>query len=645
MKFNIKYIAAVAALTLGGAMFTSCDDYLDVHPDSSFNPEEIFSSEKETKAMMATIYSAMGDGNLYGFAWPYTFDTNTDVEMRSNGSEKSSDGNGADVNVYDAQPHWGSLKSTWNKAYSAINYCNDFIENVQDSKLFEKTNEQLESPTEMQHMYGEVRCLRALIYFDLMRTFGDVVFRTSTSVSASNMYSTPVTDRDVIYEWLINDLKDAEHYMMYANKLTDGVTRASREFCQGLIGQLALYRGGWSLRDGGSKGIMQRRADYLEDYKTAKEYFGKIITEGKHSLDVESFEDLWTNQMNFTVLNNGDVIFEVPLQKDNSGNIGYQVGIKMEYDADQPGANKFGGSSNRATFCGLFPFTYDMRDLRFDITCVPYKYDKDMNQVWDISTGVAGWGCGKWNKSKMSEKNILAGYQGSTGIDNIRLRYADVLLMYAEVCNELNEPNAAKEAIKTVRKRAFAPELWQECVETYVNNLSGHDAIFNAIKNERAWELAGEGVRKYDLARWGIYGKTIKETYEGLKHWGELSYQDADARGIVRDFFYYRKIEDPVTKQITLEIKGIKEYGKAIGEHPYSEGWAYNPSYARNWYSLNTTTGEWEYHNDIKWSFRGFINWDNQDAVSETDVLRYLMPYPTDIITQHRGSIHQMYGY
>ena len=90
--------------------------------------------------------------------------------------------------------------------------------------------------------------------------------------------------------------------MKYAADLDYGVERASREFCQALIGQLALYRGGWALRadkdNPTNVGYMERGDNFEHYYQIAVTYLGKVIKEGKHDLK-QSFENLWMNECNW----------------------------------------------------------------------------------------------------------------------------------------------------------------------------------------------------------------------------------------------------------------------------------------------------------------------------------------------------------
>lgn len=646
MKFNISKYIGLGLVAAGSLALGSCDDFLDVQPESAFSSEEIFSSEKETKAMMNTIYSKLTRDELYGYAFPYSFNTNTDVEMKAS-ANITSNADGNDAYCFDMGSNWSQLRKTWNAAYEAINYCNDFLENMAESPLY-SSELAASGPTNMQHMYAEAKCIRAMLYLDLVRNWGDVIYRKSSTNVGMDFYHEGVTDRSEILADLIEDLKPMEKMLKYASELDEGVERVSREFCQALIGQIALWRGGWSLRPGAGVGEMRREGDYAEYYAIARDYLGKVISEGRHSLTRESFEQMWTNECNWTVLKDGDVIFEIPMLKNSSGSLGYRVGVKIGYNTDNP-AHKYGKGNNSVSYCGLYPFTFDQRDLRLDVTCVPYKYDEDLNQAHDLgSSCVAGWGVGKWNKLKMGD--FLTGFEGNTGINAIRMRYADVLLMYAEAVNELSGPSAAADALKEVRKRAFAPELHGEMVENYVNALNTPEKFFEAIRNERAWEFGGEGIRRYDLARWNLYGKTLKATYDKFEDWGKRA-NGMGVKGEVRDRVFWRYVDaagNPVDKNAPnrrIEFKGLKEWGDNIGDHPVSEGWTNTVEYAISWWARNALTEELELHNEIKWSFRGYINFENAGSITGDEPVRYLCPYPNTIIDGHRGSIQQQYGY
>lgn len=624
---------------IAGTMFTlaSCDDFLDVQPASGFTPEYVFSSEAEMKALMTRIYSSMTEDGLYGSNLASGLNTNTDVEM-SSFKNNTVNTNGSDIGCFDSRPTWAVLNATWNNLYYAINYANDFLQAVQESPLF---SDKLtgDTPSETQQMYGEVKTLRAMFYLDLIRTWGDVVLITKPTESTDDFFSKGTTDRNVILEFLIDDLIAIEPMMKYAADLDNGVERASREYCQALIGQLALYRGGWTLRadkdDVTHVGFMERGDNFEHYYRIAVDYLGKVIKEGKHDLS-QSFENLWVNECNWTTANNDDVLFAVPMLKSVTSRYGYNIGVTIA-----EGKHAYGSARNYVTFCGTYVYSFDKDDLRRDMTCVPYKYDKELNQ--EIDMGVAGMGAGKWSKLYM-QSPLGASSGSNTGINSIRMRFADVLLMYAEAVNELYGPrDDAKEALKRVRRRAFDPAQWTDKVENYVETLTNETDFFEAIMDERKWEFGGEGIRKYDLARWNKYGEVIYNLYHEMVNWGIVA-RGGYVPGIekVPSNIYYKQVEDPEhSDRKILDIVGIDEYGPGTGR---PAGYTVL-EYALAWRVLDKETQTYETLDAISWSFRGFINKNNDKIVKPTDPVRYLCPYPSKVITDHRGLIRNYYGY
>ncbi len=628
MNKKILY-SAIACLTLS---FASCDDFLDVDAASTFQPEYVFTNENELKALVTRVYSAMTEDGLYGSTFASSLNTNTDVEMSSfkNNTVATT---GSDIGCFDSRPTWSVLNTTWNAAYSAISYTNDIIQGIA------LTYTQENVPAEIRQMYGETKTLRAMLYLDLIRTWGDVVFITVPAESTDKFFEVGVTDRNKILEFLIDDLISVEPMMKYAADLDYGVERASREYCQALIGQLAMYRGGWTLRPNkdnrASVGYMERGDNFEHYYEIAITYLGKVMSEGKHSLN-QTYKDLWYNECNWTTAKNDDILFAVPMLKNATSRYGYNIGITIAGDK-----HEYGSARNYCTFNGTYVYSFDLKDLRRDVTCAPYKYDKNLNQ--EIDMGIAAMGVAKW--SKLDMKSPLGATSGSnTGINSVRMRYADVLLMYAEAVNELYGPrDDAKEALKTVRKRAFESLYWAEKVESYVENLNSEKGFFEAIMNERKWEFGGESIRKYDLARWNKYSEVIYNLYHDMTNWGLVA-NGAYVPGLekVPTNIYYKSIPDPNHSDRTiLDIVGINEYGPGVGR---PAGYT-TLEYAIGWRVLNKETQQFETVSDISWSFRGFINVNNASTVSATTPLRYLCPYPSKVITDHRGMIQNYYGY
>ena len=274
----------------------------------------------------------------------------------------------------------------------------------------------------------------------------------------------------------------------------------------------------------------------------------------------QSFENLWVNECNWKTANNDDVMFAVPMLKSVTSRYGYNIGVTIA-----EGKHSYGSARNYVTFCGTYVYSFDKDDLRRDMTCVPYKYDKDLNQ--EIDMGVTGMGVGKWSKLYM-QSPLGASSGSNTGINSVRMRFADVLLMYAEAVNELYGPrDDAKEALKRVRRRAFDAAQWTDKVESYVESLTNEADFFQAVMDERKWEFGGEGIRKYDLARWNKYGEVIYNLYNEMTNWGLVA-NGAYVPGIekVPSNIYYKQVTDPEhSDRKVLDIVGIDEYGRGVG--------------------------------------------------------------------------------
>lgn len=165
-------------------------------------------------------------------------------------------------------------------------------------------------------------------------------------------------------------------------------------------------------------------------------------------------------------------------------------------------------------------FSFDNKDLRRDVTCAPYGYDLNLNQ--EMRLGLARLAVGKWSKLYMTSPLGGTSEKG-TGVNYSWMRFADVLLMYAEAVNELFGPREdAKECLRRVRRRAFAQADWGTKVDNYVASKSSPELFFNAIMDERKWEFGGESKRKFDLARWNKYSEVVYNQYFKLFNWGAL---------------------------------------------------------------------------------------------------------------------------
>lgn len=656
-------------------LLTSCDDFLEVTSPSKFDKTYVFGNESEIETAVIGIYVPMVGGSGWVGNMSMHFLMNTDVEFRE-------DAKPASLGEYSFLPNANQMNGyngAWKALYDGVNRANDVIEGIEQSELFKNTDRTKVSA--VTHYYGEAKVLRAMYYLELVSNWGDVPYRRK-SAGNKNELLIGATDRDIILGDMIDDLMEVEPLLYYANESGRGVEAVSREFCQGLIARMALRRGGWSLRpdlnNPAAAGTMKRSEDWKEYYKIAERYAGKVITEGKHDLK-RSFRQLWEDECNWIVPNDDDIIFDVPAKVGGTGEYGYFHGTSIIGTEDENGAKAsnapYGYTSSSLKLSPLYMLSFDREDLRRDITCEMFSYQN--SGTGKIKQKVDGFGlnsfkCGKWNRLFMQSPLGNSSNKG-TGINYPYMRYADVLLMYAEAANENNggpTPDAMA-ALKKVRARAFNSVGHADKVENYVLNLGSKEAFFDAIVKERAWEFGGEKLRRFDLARWNLYGKVIYNLYHDMITLGRMTraklHKDYDGETAYDPRFetypvraFYRMVspsaENPglvpeVDQVIEWYCKdGKNSYDQDLGADNYNAPAGYTridmcPSFLKEVKENDVRVG-WVPSDGVRYSLYGYINETNADIVDpEVDPVRYFAPIPADALSSHQGILKNYYGF
>lgn len=508
MKIKNIILSGISLLAL-----TACNDFLDVDAPSSYTPDFVFSQETEISRALNGVYAKAIVNNLYGDAYQNTFVLNSDVEMQifsSNAHSKTS------YARFDCDDTGGNILSFWTAAYSLIEEANKFIYNLEHSPIYDEKNSNI-----MQWL-GEAKCLRAMAYHDLVVMFGDVPFRFNKAADDGANYTIPVLDRTAVQDSLIADLKKASLHMQYANAVT--VERCSKEFAQALISRIALTAGGYSLRPDKSNpksyGTMQRPDNYLEYYKTARDYADSVITKSKHSLNPD-YMQTFIDECNYKVVNDGDAIFEFPFAKESTGNTGYLQG--PEYKANEgKTVHEWGAAGGKARLNAFYRFLFRNGDARREQVNGLWYYSYFTNSEGALTDSVyirSDYTVhnNKWSKLWTNPGSELgADKTGATGINYPYMRYADVLLMYAEADNEINgKPSAkAQECLAKVHNRAFPastlkPAVLAEEAAYLAQAATSKEAFQKAVLDERKWEFAGENIRWRDLVRTNTYGEEI----------------------------------------------------------------------------------------------------------------------------------------
>lgn len=667
----------LAGLFLFG--LSACNDFLDVEPPSKFESEYVFGSKEEINRALNGVYAQLLNEDVYGNKYMATFCLNSDVDMSTYTNELSIS---TGYRRFDCNSTGSDINSFWTAAYKGVEHSNNFIYSLEQSEIYDTED------AEIMQMLGEAKVIRAMFYHDLVVMFGDVPFSFIPTYEAeqsgyedkeASKFLLPVINREEIHKALINDLKSIAPYMSFAGDLADGVERVSKEFCWSMIARMALTCGGYSLRPNisnpSSYGTMERPSNYKEYYEITRQYCDSVISSGTHNLNL-AYNKVFINQCNYIVNNNDDPIFEIPFAKNSTGSVGYLQGPTGEnYEGKTSGKNIWGKSNGGSRFSAFYRFSFDEDDCRRDFLngLWYYLYDGEPNMRNDYTVHN-----NKWSKFwQTTDKAMGVASDDNTGINYPYMRYTDVLLMYAEVVNELENgisggANGAKaiDAFRKVRSRAFTNA---EKVDAYIASVSGSkESFLKAILDERKWEFGGENMRWRDLVRNNLYSEVIYYSfmrYYGLAQARAGSYEyidmvgeyDGDTEYLNNLPFqmYHQIISNPgdinIYPNTTLDIREIlNPYAMYVGSYPTG----YDVTNYYEWW--NETDGCPK--DQCLFSFYGYIRADRKGSVLLVDdngktvsvasgyptnlpPVRYILPYPNAAIQRSAGVYKNYYGY
>ena len=538
MKKN-KLVYVLGALLSVGVV--SCD--LTEKPTSFYEMDTYFTTADKAKMAVIGIYDCLAAEGSYG-QYVMPFASSDDMYMVR--GTATGDGTRRDISHYALTSSNTWVASVWNYIYEGIDRANTAIAGIEKMPGYENSDE-------LKELVAQARFLRAFLAFDLVRYWGDVPFKT-TSTGSFGDTAQPRTEREKIYDQIIIDLDFAKIHLKPGNEVASSEVPC-RGAARALLMRVYLQRAGYSLD-------RTTRTLTRPDDATRKNYFDAVIeewkafgTEGYHNFYGAGYEELFKNYSKL-VLNNQESLWEIAFepnngQKDNAGYWATYNGPLVDApDAGSGAANQnFFGRAN--AFFIVLPYWgdfYDDNDVRRDVNFVDYVYrwvKKDKAQVkmsvcQEISKNMYRYP-GKWRREWMAPGFVDPNH---TGVNYCPLRYADVVLMAAEAYNEINDTPKAWELLNDVRARAHATEINSSNYASLMKAPKVYDLPFisdgdeagkfrTALYWERAFETAYEGQRKFDLIRWGVLGDALRAAQTYIEGWEEGAnlFKDVDKNG------------------------------------------------------------------------------------------------------------------
>ncbi|MBQ7696980.1 MAG: RagB/SusD family nutrient uptake outer membrane protein [Paludibacteraceae bacterium] len=515
MKRIMRKIAlyTLSFITLSFSM-TGCKDYLtEIEPGTTLLEDFYTSTAAAVQNVTGCYVPLMWEyNNTYCSEW-FIGDVASDDALKGGGSTTDM------ADAYDIE-NWRTtdqntlLLNFYRAQYQGIGRCNLALEYI--GKMEIGTDAEF-TQSMKNRLLGEVHYLRAYYYFRLLRVFAGVPMPLKV-LRSSDDWGMSRASVDAMFTQILADLEFAQTNLPKKSEYAEAdLGRATQGAAEAMLLKVNLYMASpyWQ-----KQGLTKSVADC---YKDAKAWGDSVIVSGEYSL-CPNYED------NFTIAgeNGQESVFEIQYAEvawgDYGEGFGFTAGSFTQILTRSRNSEVGGGWGFNHPTQNLYD-EFEAGDPRRETAIlVPnadllpgYQAQSDetylgnnmLNNKYGMYRDPAdvGGGYGKWK---------LHASRGP--LNNKQIRYADVLLMYAEACLGAGDAGTAKTYIDQVRARVGLPEI-----------SVADDA---ALRHERRCELAMEGHRWFDLVRWeGVNGTGLKAHMDAYK-----ATETADAQHHIQEF-------------------------------------------------------------------------------------------------------------
>ena len=542
MKKATKYISLAVILAAAGSL-TSCSDFLDKQPSNELSQEKVLADWNMFEQFHYDTYNFLRHGaNRIGSSW---LDAATDL------SETSVSNSGARISFnlgnYYANGGSSEFVDTWESRYRAIRKCNFVIIHANDVPKNPRNSDE-EHATFVRQLTAEARFFRAYFYWEMFLRFGPLPIIEEMLDPTEDMitpYTQRPTTKEYVVDFILNELKECESDLLDHDTAwaTTRAGRVSQPAARALASRIKLYMA--SPRYASESGISwQDAADaaksFIDDYGKYFGLFADANADGASNYGNAVLMTTYSGNNNETIFfrNDGNIgwggiSYDTPVGEGGSGgNCPSQNLVDMYDMAD--GSSPFAeyDATGAPVYSGLTPAVnaasgysdekmWENRDPRLAATVL------HQNSTWgyyketiDVRPGAADNPVGNPNATptgyymrKYIPATILSSNHGGTAprLWTI-IRYAEILMNYAEAMNEVNGPCAeAWNALDQVRHRAG---IKGDMADRY--DLLSKEALRNFIHKERTVEFAFEEHRSWDVRRWNVAEQALSRPIYGV---------------------------------------------------------------------------------------------------------------------------------
>ena len=465
-----------------------CNKFLNTQPQNVTAESNFYTTATQLNNALTGVYDILASANVYGDNIWDVFSVATDESYYTVSTTTSG------VQLMNFTSSESSIASTWADLYNGINRANLVLENI---------NKPVMDSTSRATIQGQALFLRAYYYILLVSNWGDVPLKLHSTISPDSISSARI-DSKIIYNQIVNDMTAADSLVQPATFYGFG-GRVSQTTVEGILARVCLYRAG--LYTAGFSSIDDRSIWFAQSLY----WSSKVINSGIHSLN-SSYSQIFINHCQ-DIYDIKESMWEVMFYGTGNGNpypqngrVGNTSGIKC---GDLVLGYSYGFIAAQSKLYSSFAVG---DSFRRDWSIAPYTLTTTNGVTTRSpfsSTSIYTRCDGKWRREYEIGNNKQ---KNNTSINYPLLRYADVLLMYAEAANEVNgnPTDSAYWAINQVRRRAYKIPLNIPSVKSDLPAGLTYSAFQQALQDERYRELCFEALRRNDLIRWGIYIPTMK---------------------------------------------------------------------------------------------------------------------------------------
>jgi len=558
----LKKLIIVPSILIAGLSINSCsDDFLNQPAYNSSDTESVFTNIETADAFVQGLYRGLVPTEMF-----YQLGAgDTVTHSAEDGSTNNSKYNICNYQ-YDAKTP-NTVTGIYSAMYAVIERTNIAIDRLPDMPASQKRDALL----------AEAKAIRAFCYYNLIRVYGDVPaiwipLEEADPNDPSTLYPKR-SSRDVIYDKVIADIQESINNMPASNGTPE---RLNKQSTNALLAKIALYAAGYSLRwdlNTNSPGVMSRRPDNArvqQLYQIADAALDSVIKGGTNSLvqaqgGKSGFEALWFNfdRRNFSTVNQ-EMMWHIASYGPNTNSA---FGVYAH-----PGS-RGGTYGSRKALQFILPsyyLSFNVADKRRDVATTSYSIyflnSGNTSDTWvDVGTTYSCIMPGKFRISWCVEPQAADARNLNIPI----IRYADVLLMYAETQNYLNNgPTAAGiAALMEVRNRAGIGSLPIP---------SGQQAFESALVQERKWEFSDEFMLRTDLIRMNRIASEIDATKQAMKNLSNRTGQFASTP-VYRLYKYHKNAQvygDPFLAVTYIDLTDPTQIAQVQAVPTSSAGYA-----------------------------------------------------------------------